>query len=94
MPGDRISYIHVAGHYNEAEDLSVDTHWADVIDPVWDILQHTYARFGTQPTLLERDLNSPPMQELLKEVDRIRNYQQAAEAARMSSGKGVQHAVA
>ncbi|MBN3564528.1 HvfB family MNIO-type RiPP peptide maturase [Aliamphritea spongicola] len=94
VPGERISYIHVAGHYNEAEDLIVDTHGADVIDPVWDILQHTYARFGTVPTLLERDFNIPPMQELLKEVDMIRGYQQAADAARLSSAKGAQHAVA
>ena len=26
LPGERIAYCHVAGHYNEAEDLIVDTH--------------------------------------------------------------------
>ncbi len=94
VPGERISYIHVAGHYNEAEDLIVDTHGADVVDPVWDILQHTYAKFGAVPTLLERDFNIPPMQELLKEVDQIRDFQQAADATRSSQVKGAQHAVA
>lgn len=75
IPGERISYIHVAGHYNEAEDLIVDTHGADVIDPVWALLQQTYALFGVKPTLLERDFNIPPVNELLTEVDQIRQYQ-------------------
>ena len=35
LPAQRIAYIHVAGHYVEDEDLIVDTHGADVIDPVW-----------------------------------------------------------
>jgi len=77
MPAERIMYLHVAGHYNEAEDLIVDTHGADVVDPVWDLLQETYALFGDLPTLLERDFNIPPMAELLQEVDQIRGYQQA-----------------
>ncbi|MDI3322801.1 DUF692 domain-containing protein [Pontibacterium granulatum] len=77
MPADRIMYIHVAGHYNEAEDLIVDTHGADVVDPVWKLLQQAYDQFGTVPTLLERDFNIPPMAELLQEVDQIRGYQQA-----------------
>lgn len=77
MPAERIMYLHVAGHYNEAEDLIVDTHGADVVDPVWDLLQETYALFGDVPTLLERDFNIPPMAELLQEVNQIRDYQQA-----------------
>jgi len=76
MPGERMAYIHVAGHYNEAEDLIVDTHGADVIDPVWNLLEKTYERFGVIPTLLERDFNIPPMDELLVEVDKIAELQQ------------------
>jgi len=71
LPAGRIAYIHVAGHYNEAEDLIIDTHGADVIDPVWDLLDTTYRHFGVIPTLLERDFNIPPVPELLKEVDTI-----------------------
>ena len=71
MPGERIAYLHVAGHYEEAEDLRVDTHGADVIDPVWELLDSTYRQFGVIPTLLERDFNIPPLPELLREVDRI-----------------------
>ena len=76
LPGERIAYVHIAGHYNEAEDLIVDTHGADVIDPVWDLLQQAYSHFGVLPTLLERDFNIPPYAELMTEVEQIHHYQQ------------------
>jgi uncharacterized protein (UPF0276 family) len=71
LPGERISYAHIAGHYNEAEDIIIDTHGADVIDPVWSLLSAAYDHFGVFPTLLERDFNIPPLNELVKEVDTI-----------------------
>ncbi len=73
----KISYIHVAGHYHEAEDLIVDTHGAAVEDPVWALLQQAYGQFGAVPTLLERDFNIPALEELLAEMAQIRQYQQA-----------------
>ena len=75
LPGDRIAYAHIAGHYVEAEDIRVDTHGADVIDPVWKLLDVAYDHFGVFPTLLERDFNIPPLETLLKEVETIRHYQ-------------------
>lgn len=75
LPGERVRYIHIAGHYVEAEDLRVDTHAANVIDPVWTLLDRAYARFGVQPTLLERDFNIPPLAELMHEVEHIRSFQ-------------------
>lgn len=75
LPAERIAYAHIAGHYNEAEDLIVDTHGADVIDTVWDLLDKAYDLFGVFPTLLERDFSIPPVAELLKEVDQIVHYQ-------------------
>lgn len=75
LPAERVCYFHVAGHYCEAEDLIVDTHGADVIDTVWDLLDKAYAHFGVVPTLLERDFNIPPLPELLAEVDRIVDLQ-------------------
>jgi hypothetical protein len=77
MPGERIVYIHIAGHYREAEDLIVDTHAADVIDPVWALLDETYRTFGVFPTLLERDFNIPPLRDLAREVARIASLQGA-----------------
>ena len=71
LPAERVTYLHIAGHFNEAEDLIVDTHGADVVDPVWDMLHKTYEVFGVMPTLLERDFNIPPLPVLLSEVDTI-----------------------
>ena len=75
LPTDRIAYLHIAGHYDEAEDLKVDTHGADVIDPVWDLLQQTYQHHGVIPTLLERDFNIPSLNTLFDELNKIRHYQ-------------------
>ncbi len=89
LPGERIVYAHIAGHYVEAEDLRVDTHGADVIDPVWDLLGKAYARFGVFPTLLERDFNIPPLGELVAEVGTIADLQarhREAEGKRSAHG--------
>ena len=85
LPAERIRYAHVAGHFDEAEDLKVDTHGAPVIDPVWQLLQRTYEVFGPIPTLLERDFNIPPLPELCGEVQRIRGYQAAAATGALRS---------
>lgn len=76
LPTARIAYLHVAGHHVEDDGLIVDTHGAAVIDPVWQLLHHTYARHGVQPTLLERDFNLPPLTELLVELGQIKSLQQ------------------
>ena len=75
LPSERIVYMHIAGHYHEAEDLLVDTHGADVIDPVWRLLDETYRIHGVTPTLLERDFNFPPLAELIGEVEHIAQIQ-------------------
>lgn len=78
MPGERTAYIHIAGHYEEAEDLRIDTHGAAVINPVWQLLEKSYELFGVKPTLLERDFNIPPVSDLLAELNEIKIRQQAA----------------
>ena len=75
LPAERIAYCHIAGHYDEADDLKVDTHGAEVIEPVWSLLETAYEHFGVFPTLLERDFNIPPLPELLGEVSRIASLQ-------------------
>jgi uncharacterized protein (UPF0276 family) len=71
IPAERVTYLHIAGHHEEAEDLRVDTHGAPIVDPVWELLETTYERLGPVPTMLERDFNFPPLQELLREVDQV-----------------------
>ena len=82
MPAERVAYMHVAGHYIEAEDLRVDTHGSDVCDPVWDLLAAAYRHCGVKPTVLERDFNIPPLDVLMREVAMIRRLQAAAPSAR------------
>ena len=77
IPRERIAYYHVAGHYDEAEDLKVDTHGATVKPDVWSLLDLAYQTHGLRPTLLERDFNFPPFDELLGEVNQIRKVQSA-----------------
>jgi len=78
IPKECIVYSHIAGHYQEAPDLLVDTHGEDVIDPVWELLENAYQLFGTFPTLLERDTNIPPLPELMPEVNKIAAIQEKA----------------
>ncbi len=75
IPAKRIMYAHIAGHYREPDNLRVDTHGEDVLPEVWGLLDEAYARYGVFPTLLERDFNIPPLDELLAEVDEIVSLQ-------------------
>ena len=81
IPADRIAYLHIAGHQAVAEDLLVDTHGAAVVEPVWELLDQSYARFGVIPTLLERDYDIPSLNVLLDEIGRIAASQQRGSAA-------------
>ena len=79
LPLDRTCYIHVAGHYVEADGLLVDTHGAAVIDPVWGLLTAAYERIGRPvPTCLERDFNIPDLAALGAEVGHIARLQAQA----------------
>jgi uncharacterized protein len=71
LPLDRVVEIHVAGHEHDEEDgMLIDTHGADMIDPVLDLLAWTVARTGPLPVLLERDHRVPDVAGLLEEVRR------------------------
>lgn len=84
----RTAYVHIAGHYVEAEDLRIDTHGTAVIDPVWNLLEAAYALTGPVPTLLERDFNFPPMAELLGEIRHVRALQGRLPAPRQEAVNG------
>jgi uncharacterized protein (UPF0276 family) len=79
LPLDRTCYVHVAGHYVEPDCLLIDTHGADVIDPVWALLEAAYARIGGEvPTCLERDFNFGHFFRFTVEVEQIARLQAAA----------------
>ncbi len=67
MPLERVVQLHIAGH-KRFGDLTVDTHGADVIEPVIDLMQWVLARVGRPlPVLLERDNHIPDLELLLAE---------------------------
>ncbi|MGE8245457.1 MAG: DUF692 domain-containing protein [Stenotrophomonas maltophilia] len=80
LPPERIACLHVAGHYDDAGGLKIDTHGSPVIDPVWALLRQACARFGARPTLLERDFNFPPYADLRQELLQVRRILDSAGA--------------
>lgn len=76
LPLDKTCYVHVAGHYVEPDGFLVDTHGAEVIDPVWALLDAAYQRCGPLPTCVERDFNIPPLSELVSEVIQVASIMQ------------------
>lgn len=85
LPLEHTCYIHVAGHYTEPDGLLIDTHGAEVVDPVWSLLEAAYARTGPVPTCLERDFNIPDLAALAREVAVIERIQAPYRAERRAA---------
>jgi uncharacterized protein (UPF0276 family) len=67
IDSDRVMQFHLAGHsYNG--DMIIDTHDHDVCDPVWNLYEVALGHFGAVSTMIERDDNIPPFEELRKEL--------------------------
>ena len=75
LPLERVVQIHVAGHHQFPEGL-VDTHGAPVCDPVWELLRWTMAHCRPCGVMLERDTDIPAFQELVSELQQIRQIWQ------------------
>ena len=71
IPVDRVQQIHLAGHENHGDYL-IDTHDHPVPDPVWELYSAALRRFGSVSTMIERDANIPPLEELCDELDAAR----------------------
>jgi uncharacterized protein (UPF0276 family) len=72
LPAEAIGEIHLAGHEEDpgSTDLLIDTHGAPVAEEVWRLYEAFIERVGPRPTLIERDDNLPPFEELIEERDR------------------------
>ncbi|HLA79767.1 MAG TPA: DUF692 domain-containing protein [Vicinamibacteria bacterium] len=80
IPIERVRQIHLAGHEDHGE-VVIDTHDHPICDAVWDLYRVAIARFGSVPTLIERDANVPALPVLLAEAqaaDRILEEPRAA----------------
>lgn len=71
IPKERVQQFHLAGHSNHGTHI-IDTHDAPVIDPVFDLYKVAVERFGNISTMIERDDNIPPLEELLQELERAK----------------------
>jgi uncharacterized protein (UPF0276 family) len=68
VPAERVWQIHLAGHTPNG-DLLIDTHDQPVPDPVWRLYDAACRRFGPVATMIERDDNIPPLEDLLAELE-------------------------
>lgn len=65
-----VGQIHLAGFRwpEEAERLVIDDHSQRVCPTVWDVYEQALAHVGEQPTLIEWDVDLPPLAVLLDEA--------------------------
>lgn len=80
IPVNRVQQFHLAGHL-KLEHVIIDTHGDSVIDPVWSLYEFALRRFGPVSTMIERDDDIPPLDELMLELGRARDIAQALELA-------------
>jgi uncharacterized protein (UPF0276 family) len=93
VPLSRVVQMHVAGHEWFDEDqgrVIVDTHGADVCDPVFDLLSWVVARTKDAPVVLERDRAFGTFDARVAEVQRVRDAVARGAAARPCEPRGVQ----
>ena len=74
FPLARVGEIHLGGHDEDEDDhgapLLIDSHGRAVVDPVWALLDHTLARSGPRPLLVEWDNDVPDWPVLRNEAQR------------------------
>lgn len=63
----RVQQFHLAGH-SDYGDYVIDTHDHDIVTPVWQLYRTAVQRFGAVSTMIERDANIPPFDELYAEL--------------------------
>lgn len=78
IPVGAVAEIHLAGH-ERVDGIVLDTHAAPVDEAVWTLYADAVARFGSVPTLVERDAKLPPLETLVAEAHRAAEVMAAAE---------------
>ncbi|MDF0598697.1 DUF692 domain-containing protein [Psychromarinibacter halotolerans] len=74
FPHAAVGEIHLGGHDEDEDEagapLLIDSHGAEVVDPVWSLYAHTIAVGGAKPTLIEWDTDVPDWPVLAAEAAR------------------------
>lgn len=78
IPAELVKEIHLAGHASKVmsngQRLLVDTHDNVVSRQVWELFDHTIARIGPTPTLIEWDTKLPALEVLMEELSKVSTY--------------------
>lgn len=74
FPLHLVGEIHLGGHDEDTDDagapLLIDAHGSEVVDPVWQLYDHTIRKGGPRPTLIEWDNDVPDWPVLAEEAMR------------------------
>ncbi|WP_424969412.1 DUF692 domain-containing protein [Dinoroseobacter sp. S76] len=74
FPVGAVGEIHLGGHDEDEDEhgapLLIDSHGAEVVDPVWSLYAHTLSKSGARPTLIEWDTDVPDWPVLAAEAQR------------------------
>jgi len=74
FPLSLVGEIHLGGHDEDRDDhgnrLLIDSHGAEVVDPVWALYAQVIAKVGPRPTLIEWDNDVPDWPVLAAEAAR------------------------
>jgi uncharacterized protein len=74
FPLEAVGELHLGGHDAQEDEhglpLLIDSHGAEVVDPVWTLYAHTISRTGAKPTLIEWDNDVPDWPTLEAEAAR------------------------
>lgn len=76
IPKDRVLQYHVAGHLQK-DTFILDSHDHEIRDEVWDLYKKTVPLFEGVSTLIERDDNVPPLNDLIEELNIARRINQS-----------------
>jgi hypothetical protein len=71
MPRQRVRQFHLAGHLHKGSHI-IDTHDHPIVPGVWELYAEAAKMFPGVPTMIERDADIPPYEELLTELDMAR----------------------
>ena len=82
FPLQHVGEMHLGGHDEDQDDhgapLLIDSHGAEVANPVWELYGYTIAKAGPRPTLIEWDTDVPDWPVLRDEAARAARYLQPA----------------
>jgi uncharacterized protein len=78
MPSERVRQFNLAGHTHKGSHI-IDTHDHPIVPDVWSLYAEAVKLFPGVPTMIERDADIPPYEELLAELDIARRIAAGAQ---------------